>query len=903
MYRKLKIPLLIFAGFIAAFFVALIVLPWFLRDKIMLKAKAELNQMLNAKVDFENVNLSFIRNFPYASVKLENFYIAGIDEFQKDTLLKSDDINLIINIKSLFSDTGYDIRKLEFNHSKVVVRVLPNGHANWRIMKEDSTQVDTSKMNFHWKLKEFSVNNADIYYNYDKSNMVYIFKNVNHTTTGDLTADSSLLVTRTTCDSLSFVWDGVEYISKAKASIDADINADLNGMLFKISKNQSKLNEIPFQIAGWLKSIPEGWDMDFKLITDKVEFKSVLSLVPAIYSESFEDIQAGGKVDLSGNITGLWVGDYYPSFDLKLIVQNGWFQYPSLPKKLEKININTQITNPGRTLDATVFDISQFAFQLGGNPFNAKMRIANPMTDPDIQLNARGKINLGMIKDVYPLNEKTSLNGILDLNLNLAGRMSYYEKNEYQKYQFDGNMNINNMLLKTTMFSDEVKIDNAAMEFNNSWVDLKNLQLKIGKNDIAANGKLENFVPYILQDKTIKGQLNLSSNYLNISDFMSDDVKTDTTTSKAPRNIIKIPSNIDFTVNGKFNQILFDKMNLTNAYGMLKIADSELKIQNMNVNAFGGTMIMNGYYNVADTLKPKVNFDLTIKEVVFTQVAGQVESLQKLVPVFSKATGKFSTKINFTSLLTSDMTPDLNSLSGLGSFVTKSVGLKDVPALEALAKALKKDNLLPMAIQDLGIVFDISDGKLTTKPFSFKVKDVNLTLGGVTGLDKTINYSGKIQLPDKLNLGKLSTVNVKIGGTFSKPKVELDVKNTVTEVLTETATKVQEVITKKTEEVVDKALEEAQRQKEKAIEEARKKADQIIAEAEAMGNKLIDEAEKRGQELINKATNPIAKKAAQIAAKGIVDEAKKQAATLKVKAQAEAEKIIKEASNKVVIQK
>ena len=77
----------------------------------------------------------------------------------------------------------------------------------------------------------------------------------------------------------------------------------------------------------------------------------------------------------------------------------------------------------------------------------------------------------------------------------------------------------------------------------------------------------------------------------------------------------------------------------------------------------------------------------------------------------------------------------------------------------------------------------------------------------------------------------------------------------------------------------------------------------MIAEAETLGNKLIDEAEKRGQELINKATNPIAKKAAQIAAKGIVDEAKKQAATLKVKAQAEAEKMIKEASDKVVIQK
>jgi len=168
--------------------------------------------MLNAKVDFEGVDMSFIRNFPYASVKLENFYIAGIDEFEKDTLLSSDNINLILNIKSLFSGTGYDIRKLEFNDSRVVVRVLSSGKANWDILKEDSVQAaDTSDMNFHWKLKEFTIHNADIFYNYDKGNMLYIFKNVNHRTSGDLTADSSLLVTRTTCDSLSFIWDGIEY--------------------------------------------------------------------------------------------------------------------------------------------------------------------------------------------------------------------------------------------------------------------------------------------------------------------------------------------------------------------------------------------------------------------------------------------------------------------------------------------------------------------------------------------------------------------------------------------------------------------------------------------------------------------------------------------------------------------
>jgi hypothetical protein len=102
--------LLIFIG-------SLVVLPYFFKDKIMLKAKSELNKMLNANVGFSDVDMSFIRNFPYASVKLNDFHIVGKGDFEKDTLLSSQSIHLVLNVKSLFSDNGYDIRKLAFTNS------------------------------------------------------------------------------------------------------------------------------------------------------------------------------------------------------------------------------------------------------------------------------------------------------------------------------------------------------------------------------------------------------------------------------------------------------------------------------------------------------------------------------------------------------------------------------------------------------------------------------------------------------------------------------------------------------------------------------------------------------------------------------------------------------------------
>ena len=87
--KNLRLPACIFAGLFFLLAAGIVVLPWLLRDKIIERAKTELNKYLNAVVDFSDVNISLIRNFPYASVRFEDFYISGKDEFVNDTLIFS----------------------------------------------------------------------------------------------------------------------------------------------------------------------------------------------------------------------------------------------------------------------------------------------------------------------------------------------------------------------------------------------------------------------------------------------------------------------------------------------------------------------------------------------------------------------------------------------------------------------------------------------------------------------------------------------------------------------------------------------------------------------------------------------------------------------------------------------
>ena len=307
-------------------------------------------------------------------------------------------------------------------------------------------------------------------------------------------------------------------------------------------------------------------------------------------------------------------------------------------------------------------------------------------------------------------------------------------------------------------------------------------------------------------------------------------------------------------------------------------------------------MTLKGVYSTNNPKKPNVNFDLNINDVVFTEVFSQVETLQKIVPIFSNATGKFSTKFAFNSLLQNDMMPDLTSFAGNGSFSTKSVGLSNVQVLTTLASTLKRPDLSNPNIKDVALNFTIKDGKLNTKPFNINLGGIKMNLGGSTGLDKSIAYAGNVQLPDKFNLGKFSTVNMKIGGTFTKPKVSLDFTGILNNLAGEAKAKIANEVNKQVDAAKAKATDEIRKQKDAALKTAQDQADRIRSEAHKLSDKLISDAQSQSDQLVAKASNPITKKIAQVTANKILDEATKKAADINAKAEVEAQKVIQKAA-------
>lgn len=851
----MKKALLITGGVILFLFVALLTLPLLFKDEIKDLVVEQVNKSLNAKVDIGDVDLSFIRNFPSASVLVKDVCVVGKDSFARDTLLSLEEASVVVNIKSFInSENGYQVNKVVLTRPNIYAHVLKSGRANWDIMIPDTAQVkepeDTTKTEFKLSLEKLAIEHANVIYNDEKSKMYLKVQDLNHQLSGDMTADETVLSTATSIEQISFLMDGIPYLNKAKFLLEADVDADIKNNKYTISKNKVQLNAIELALEGWVKLLEnEDVDMDLKVKAPDTQFKDILSLIPAIYAKDFSDIQTKGKVKFDAFAKGIYNEKRMPAFGVNFLVSDAWFKYPALPKSIDNINIDTKITNPGGSLDATVVDVKKFAFALGGNPFSGSIHLKTPISDPDVNMYAKGILNLGMIKDVYPMEEGMSLSGILDIDLKLAGKMSYYEKQMYDKFFFDGKLNITNMVAKTTALPQPVEIQRVNLLFNPKTVALPALQMKVGKSDISGNGQLENFIPYIFKNETLKGNLNVSSNYLNANDFMTPTTEAPAGQQAKPAeqapaastssSAVLIPSNLDFTLNSSFKKVIYDKMDISNLKGTLQVVQSKLFFKGIAMDAMGGSLLLNGLYNTQNPQKTSFQVDqLKITDVLFTEIFKQVDAVKKLAPMFEKTSGRFSTSLNMYTDLDKEMSPVLNTLTAKGVLQSKDLTIKDVKVLQTIATVTKRNELANPTIKNVSVPFEIEKGRVYTDPFDIAVADTKVTVQrGSTGIDQTIDYTMNLNVPTSDNtIVKLSKLGLKVGGTFTSPTVKIETK----EMLQDAANTLKEQASKGVDQVKETAKQQAAELTKSTKEDLNKNLKQSGEEIKSAGKNVID---------------------------------------------------------------
>lgn len=808
-------------------FVLLLIVPFAFQGQIKDLVKNYLNENLNAKVEFSDVSLSLIRSFPKAHVSVEDLVITNYKPFEDETLASVKAIALTMSVTELFNTGGKDpieVNSIRIDEALVNLKSNSLGDANYEISKsEDSEDINSeSSSGLSLDLKNYSINNSAISYLDEASNTTIYITELDHSGKGIFSESTSQLETETTAH-VSFLVDSTQYLNQNKIKLDALIEMDNENQKYTFRDNKALINQLPLVFDGYVQILENGQDIHMSFENPESSFKDFLAVIPETYSKNIADVETTGDFKVHGDINGTLSETTIPQFDITIDSENASFKYPDLPKRVNNISIHTVLKNETGLAEDTYVDLKNLDFTIDEDVFRSNAVLTNITDNMQVDAFIDGTLNLGNISKAYPMSLENHLSGILKAKLNTNFDMNAIETNSYERIKNNGTATIKDFIFSSEDIVNPIQINSADISFKPGNIKLESFDALTGTSDITATGSMQNLLGFLLSNKALQGNFNVTSNQFAISDFMVEDTTASETSNKTTDDSesLKIPEFLDCTINANAKTVLYDNLTLNDVQGTLIIKDQEADLKNLTSNLFDGDLALTGKVSTkSDT--PEFDLNLGAQDFDIAKSFEQLELLQNLAPIAKAIQGKLNTMISIKGNLDQEFSPVLSSVSGnaFAELFGTSLNKSETSVLSKLDGALNFIDLDKLDLKDVKTKLKFDEGKVSVEPFTVTYEDIAIEVSGSHSFDKTLDYNAVFQVPakylgsdvnqllGKINDPEVNTISIpvtaNITGSYTNPNIQTDLSSGVSK-LTQQLIEIekQKLINKGTDKVTD----------------------------------------------------------------------------------------------------
>ncbi|EMR00926.1 AsmA-like C-terminal region-containing protein [Cesiribacter andamanensis] len=512
----MKKVLFIVAGVVGALLLLLILVPLLFKDKIFEKVDEQLAKSINADVHYnpDKISLSVLRNFPHVTAGLEDFSIVGKDRFAGDTLIAADEFKIVLNLKSVLFGDQMQIRAIEVEKPFIQILVLEDGTANYDIAIEEETLPgqETPAAEFNVGIQYWQINQGRIVYEDRSLPLRMLLEGVTHSGSGDFTQDIFDMETHTEARRASMVYDGIPYVTNKHLEADATISMNLPEMRFTFKDNLLELNDFAVRFDGWLAMPNDPIEFDMQFEAPKNTFKSLLSLVPGMYNEHFENLEASGEVAFQGYLKGVYSETSMPGYRVALQVNDGRFRYPDLPEEVKGVNVDMVVEDKAGDMKDLHLLVNQFSMNMGNNPVKGTLetRGLQPM---QVKADIDARLNLAELDKILKLDTMV-MRGLFSLNLKADG---VYDSLQNRFPRTNATMALKDGYFKTASYPipvQEFNFNGTVLNENGSLeatvVNIPTFSMLVDKDRLQGRLQLQDLNDY-RWDAALQGTLDLTT--------------------------------------------------------------------------------------------------------------------------------------------------------------------------------------------------------------------------------------------------------------------------------------------------------------------------------------------------------------------------------------------------------
>ncbi len=657
-----------------------------------------------------------------------------------------------------------------------------------------------------------------------------------------------------------------------------------------------------------------------------LDLEEILKIFP------MEGYELKGSFVLDGTAKGVYneKTGALPGIDAKMELKEGYFKTPDFPSAISNMTMIADAKVQATDLSQGVLNVKQFHGEIDGDPIDATL-VVNDFDAVNYDLQAKGKLSLDKLSKILEL-EDTQMGGLMDLDLNTKGNLAAVENERYSELPTSGSLKLTNFSYSSPDLPQGVTISSGGVDFDPRKMTIQNVQGKLGSSPFSVVGAFDNYLGYaLLPDQQLTGNMTFRSPRFNVNEWMVEEEAdapqpeaAEAPTEEVEMVAFEVPKGIDFVFDTKIDRVIYDNLNLDNMTGRVIMRNEQIKFENLRFNTLGGSMRVDGSYATPNPAAPEVHLNWKLENLDIGQSYKMVEMLKEIAPIAKFMEGRMNSTLTLDGNLTSDMMPDLASITSVGDLKIFNGTLKGFKGTEMIADKIKLNKLKELTIKDTKVLYEIHDGKVWVEPFDVPMGNGKMTVDGAHGLDQQMAYNLNFDLPAgaagatamkavgdliKTDLGSQFKVNVGLGGTVDQPKITYirnekgdgatdliaDKVDEVKEDVKEKVDEVKEDVKEKVEEKIDEAKAKAKQEADRILKEAETQAAKIRAEARTQAQKVRDEANKQADQMEASAKNPIQKAAKKKLADKTRKTGEESAKKIEKEADDRAQKIIDDA--------
>lgn len=747
-------------GGLAVVFVGLLgAMAFIFEDEIKGYVTGELNTHLNTTiiVQPEDINLTFIRDFPLASVEFTK--VTALDatkDKERDTLFSAGEVSFSFSILDIFRE-NYTIRNISLEDGMVDVRIDENGNDNYHFLKSDSTSTSSDSSQVAFALEEIKFINVDLRYNDAPSQSNYALHINDLLFAGDFAKGEFDLESEADFLIEELKQKDVSLFKGNNGHLSLGMNINTHTGLYFISKGELQIADFLLELSGSVQDRKNNYLLDVLVKGKDADINSALSLASDSLKKDLAGIETTGEFYFESTIKGMSGDTSEPAIEAKFGIRDG----ATLKRKnsnvtLQNISLKGLYSNAGKS---EILELSNFSASTNKSRFSGSFSMKgnkNPVYTTEIN----GNVDLAEMQQILELDSVKTATGKVDIHFEASGKRSGNKAltaADFRKFKTSGKASMQNVsvaFVNSTAAADSL---NGELEFDGNNVNIKEVSGNAAGSDFVINGTLRNLLGYLFTEKEI---LNVEGDFvsrkLDLNTLLASDEKSGADTNY----VFALPANVRMKLNTTVKEIQFRRFTASSFTGVFELRNRQLHLNDLNMRTLDGVVSGSGIVDATRDDSLLISFNSKIAQVNISKLFytfenfGQKEGEETIGD--KNVFGSLTANVEFVSMWDNKLNINEKKLFTFADITIDQGELKEFKPLESLSRFINIEELRDIKFSTLHNTIEIRDRVVNIPRMEIKSSAVDVIMSGTHDFDNMVDYHFVVSL-DELRARKAKT--------------------------------------------------------------------------------------------------------------------------------------------------